>query len=68
MNDLMMDAARRSVRYVESLSTRKLYPSSESIERLRELDHPLQDEPVAPFEVLEMLDALASPATVASTS
>ena len=68
MNDLMMDAARRGVRYVESLSTRKLYPSSEAIERLHELDQPLQDESVDPFEVLEILDTLGSPATVASTA
>jgi glutamate/tyrosine decarboxylase-like PLP-dependent enzyme len=67
MNDLMMDAARRGARYVESLSTRKLYPSSEAIERLHELDQPLQDERIDPLEVLETLDALGSPATVAST-
>lgn len=68
MNDLMMDAARRGVRYVEGLSTRKLYPSREAIERLHELDQPLQDESVDPFEVLEILDTLGSPATVASTA
>ena len=68
MNDLMMDAARRGVRYVESLSARKLYPSSEAIERLHELDQPLQDESVDPSEVLEILDTLGSPATVASTA
>ncbi|MFO7742645.1 MAG: hypothetical protein R6X31_10075 [Anaerolineae bacterium] len=38
MNDLMMDAARRGVRHVESLTTRKLYPSSEAMECLQELD------------------------------
>ena len=68
MNDLMMDAAGRGVRYVESLSTRKLCPPSEAIERLHELDRPLQDESVDPFEVLEILDTLGSPATVASTA
>ncbi|MEA3375192.1 MAG: hypothetical protein U9R72_03200 [Chloroflexota bacterium] len=68
MNDLMMDAARRGVRYVKSLTTRKLYPSSEAIERLQELDRPLQDDPADPLEVLEILDTIGSPATVASTS
>jgi glutamate/tyrosine decarboxylase-like PLP-dependent enzyme len=68
MSDLMMNAARRGARYVESLSTRKPYPSSETIERFHELDHPLQDESVDPLEVLETLDTLGSPATVASTS
>jgi glutamate/tyrosine decarboxylase-like PLP-dependent enzyme len=68
MNDLMMDAARRGVRYVESLRTRKVYPSSEAIGRLHELDQPLQDESADPFEVLEILDTIGSPATVASAS
>lgn len=68
MNALLMDAARRAVRYRESLGTRKLFPSSEAMERLRELDQPLQDEPVDPSEVLEVLDAAGSPATVASTA
>jgi glutamate/tyrosine decarboxylase-like PLP-dependent enzyme len=68
MNILMMDAARRGARYVESLNTRKLYPPSEAVERLHELDRPLQDESMDPLEVLETLDALGSPATVASTS
>jgi glutamate/tyrosine decarboxylase-like PLP-dependent enzyme len=68
MNELMMDAARRGVRYVESLGTRKVYPSSEVLERLHELDQPLQDESADPFEVLEILDTIGSPATVASAS
>jgi glutamate/tyrosine decarboxylase-like PLP-dependent enzyme len=53
---------------VEGLSTRRLYPSSEAMERLQELDRPLQDESIDPHEVLETLDALGSPATVASPS
>jgi glutamate/tyrosine decarboxylase-like PLP-dependent enzyme len=68
MNDLVMDAARRAVRYEKSLSTRTIYPASEAIERLQELDQLLQEEPIDPLEVLETLDALGSPATVASTA
>lgn len=68
MDDLMIDAARRGVRYVKGLSTRKPYPSSKAMGRLHELDQPLQDESVDPFEVLEILDTLGSPATVASTA
>ncbi|MGD2177627.1 MAG: aminotransferase class V-fold PLP-dependent enzyme [Anaerolineae bacterium] len=68
MNDLMMDAARRGVQYLQSLNTRKLYPSSEALECLQELDQPLQDESVDPFEVLDILDTLGSPATIASTA
>ncbi len=68
MDDLIIDAARRGVRYVKGLSTRKPYPSSKAMGRLHELDQPLQDESVDPFEVLEILDTLGSPATVASTA
>jgi len=68
MSDLIIDAARRGARYVEGLSTRKPYPSSEAIERLQELDRPLQDESTNPLEVLEILDTFGSPATVASTA
>ena len=68
MDDLIIDAARRGVRYVKGLSTRKPYPSSKAIGRLHKLDQPLQDESVDPFEVLEILDTLGSPATVASTA
>jgi len=68
MDALMTDAARRGGRYVEGLSTRRLYPSREAVERLQELDRPLQDESIDPHEVLETLDVLGSPATVASPS
>lgn len=68
MDDLIMDAAKRALRYVEGLSDRKPYPSKEAIEHLQELDQPLQDESTDPFEVLETLDTLGSPATVANTS
>lgn len=68
MDNLMLDAARRSVGYVESLNGRRPYPSSGALERLRELDEPLPEEPADPSEVLEILDALGSPATVASTA
>jgi glutamate/tyrosine decarboxylase-like PLP-dependent enzyme len=68
MDDLVLDAARRGVKYLESLGTRKLYPSSEALASLHELDQPLQDGSLDPSEVLEILDTLGSPATVASTS
>ena len=68
MDDLIMDAARRAVLYAKGLSERNHYPSHEAIERLEELDQPLPDESTDPFEVLEILDTLGSPATVTSTS
>lgn len=66
MNDLMKEAVRRSAIYVESLGSRRVYPSDEAIARLKELDEPLQQESIDPLEVLDILDTLGSPATVAS--
>jgi glutamate/tyrosine decarboxylase-like PLP-dependent enzyme len=66
MNDLMIEAARRGARYLESLKTRRVYPSNEAIERLHELDEALQNESADPFEVLDILDTIGSPAAVAS--
>jgi glutamate/tyrosine decarboxylase-like PLP-dependent enzyme len=63
-----MDAAQRSVRYVDNLSMRNPCPSNEALERLHELDQPIQDEALDPCQVLEMLDTVGSPATVASTA
>ncbi|UCF98430.1 MAG: aspartate aminotransferase family protein, partial [Spirochaetaceae bacterium] len=68
MDDLIIDASKMGIRYVEELSTRKSYPSIEAIHRLQELDRPLQDESVDPKEVLKILDNVGSPATVASTA
>ena len=67
MEDLLLDAATRANRYVEGLSSRRVAPASDAIERLRDLDIPLQDEPIKPARVLAQLDEIGSPATVATT-
>jgi glutamate/tyrosine decarboxylase-like PLP-dependent enzyme len=66
MDDLIKDAARRSASYLESLNARSVAPSAEAIQRLKGFDVPLQDEPIAPMQVLAELDDFGSAATVAS--
>jgi glutamate/tyrosine decarboxylase-like PLP-dependent enzyme len=67
MQELMLDVANRATRYIESLSTRRVSPSQEALERLGLLDIPLQDQPMDPSEVLAELDEIGSPATMATT-
>jgi len=67
MEDLLLDAATRANHYLEGLSSRRVAPASDAVEQLRELDIPLQDEPIEPARVLAQLDEIGSPATVATT-
>jgi glutamate/tyrosine decarboxylase-like PLP-dependent enzyme len=66
MQDLIKEAAARSTRYLERLKERSVAPSAEAVERLKAFDIPLQEEPIAPMQVLAELDDLGSAATVAS--
>jgi len=66
MEDLIKEAARRSARYLEELKKRGVAPSREAVERLKGFGVPLQQEPIAPMQVLAELDELGSAATVAS--
>jgi glutamate/tyrosine decarboxylase-like PLP-dependent enzyme len=63
---LLTDAADRAVRYLEALDERRVSPSPSALEGLGRLAIPLQDQPLDAAEVLAELDALGSPATVAS--
>ena len=65
MKDLLVDAANRSVRYLEGLASRKVVPDPQAIERLSALVEPLPDQPAAPGEALRLLDEIGSPATMA---
>lgn len=66
MEQLLNDAVRRAIRYLESLETRRVSPSPEALHRLQAFLQPLQEHPVDPVQVLRELDAYGSPATVAS--
>jgi glutamate/tyrosine decarboxylase-like PLP-dependent enzyme len=62
---LLRATTERSVRYLESLDTRRVAPSKEAVGALSAFDVPLQEQPIDPALVLEQLDKLGSPATMA---
>ena len=65
MSDLLRDAASRSIRYLDSLAERRVSPSEEAVARLSELMVGLPQRPTDPAEVLQQLDDIGSPATMA---
>jgi glutamate/tyrosine decarboxylase-like PLP-dependent enzyme len=66
MQDLIKDVAGRAISYLEKLKERSVAPSIEAVERLKDFDVALQEEPIAPMQVLAELDNIGSAATVAS--
>lgn len=66
MSALLLDAARRAARYLDSLPERPVAPSPRALERLAVLDEPLPDRPTEPERVLALLDDAVSPATMAT--
>jgi len=66
MNDLLLEAARRAASYRNSLAMRPVVPTSEALQRLELLDEPLPENPTDPQAVLQLLDEIGSPATVAT--
>ena len=62
---LLRATTDRSVRYLESLGTRRVSPSDEAVDALRAFDVPLQRESIDPERVLEELDTIGSPGTMA---
>src|SRR5207249_2037300 len=63
--ELLRDAATRSLRYLESLATRPVSPRPDGVAALKRFDEPLPAEPRDPAETLRMLDEVGSPATMA---
>src|SRR3989441_5427114 len=63
---LLDAAAAYATRYLAGLATRPVAPTDEALERLATLDRPLPQSPADPRAVLEELDRVGSPATVAS--
>jgi glutamate/tyrosine decarboxylase-like PLP-dependent enzyme len=62
---LLADVAQRSARYLTELGGRRVEPSAEAVAALRAFDVPLQDAPMSAESVIDELDRLGSPATVA---
>jgi glutamate/tyrosine decarboxylase-like PLP-dependent enzyme len=65
LQTLLRATAERAIRYLQELDTRPVAPSVEAISKLAQFDEPLPEEPMAPERVLQMLDDLGSPATMA---
>jgi glutamate/tyrosine decarboxylase-like PLP-dependent enzyme len=65
VRELLEEAARRAVSYLEGIGERRVAPSKEAVAGLAGLEVPLPEEPSAAEEVLALLDETCSPATTA---
>ncbi len=66
MDDLLRGAVSRAIAYLTAIGTRRVTPALTSVERLRDLEGPLPENPTPSEKTLELLDRLGSPATVAT--
>jgi glutamate/tyrosine decarboxylase-like PLP-dependent enzyme len=66
LSDLLHRAAERAAHYLESLDARGVAPGKEALARLAELGGTLPDAPSDPESVIDALDRIGSPATVAT--
>jgi len=64
IGELLADALRRSVRYLDNARSRRVGPTQADAERLADLGGPLPEHPSDAHGVLAMLDDIGSPATV----
>ena len=64
--EILRSAARRGIRFLETLGDRPVAPSPEAVAALDRFDVPLPGKGCDPETMLEQLDRLGSPATVAS--
>ena len=60
MEELLSDASKRAIRYLESLGERRVFPLPEARERLAELEFGLPEGPASPERVLVTLDEINS--------
>lgn len=66
MKTLLSDTAERAASYLAALPERSVSPAPSAIARLDQLGGPLPESSTEPAEILFMLDAIGSPATVAT--
>ena len=66
MKDLLMDAARRGIRYREELASRSVAPAGSALLALAGFDEKLPEQGASAAATLALLDELGSPATVAT--
>jgi glutamate/tyrosine decarboxylase-like PLP-dependent enzyme len=65
MRRLLGQAADHAITYLEGLGARGVAPTYEAIARLDAFDQPLPEEPADLEAVLQLLDEIGSPATMA---
>ena len=65
MRKLLENTAERAIKYLENLSSRGVAPSPDAIKHLAQFDQPLPEGPGDPELILNQLDELGSPATMA---
>ena len=58
------DVAERAKRYLTTIGDRRVAPTREAVAGLAAFDIPLQDESIAPENIVEELDRIAEPATL----
>ena len=66
MKTLLSDTAERAASYLAALSERSVSPAPFAIAQLDQLGGPLPESSAEPSQILSMLDAIGSPATVAT--
>jgi len=66
VEELLADATNRAIRYLQALPERGVSPSPAALEGLANFSRPFPAHPLEPAQVLEELDTIGSPATVAS--
>jgi len=63
--NVLADVAIRSRRYLDGIGERRVAPSGDALAGLRAFDVPLQENPMSAEQVVEELDRIGSPATMA---
>lgn len=67
-HDLLAEADRRALAYLDGITTRRIFPDASAIAALATFDQPLPEQGHAADQVLCQLDEIGSPATVASNA
>src|SRR5438093_9657832 len=65
MRELLEKTTQLAISYLEGLADRNVAPRPEAIANLAKLDEPLSEHPTAPEEVINLLNEVCSPATMA---
>ena len=65
MKDILNDASRRAIAYLENLDSRSVAPTPEAVANLTAFDEPLPSKPSDPRDTLRLLDEIGSPGTTA---